>query len=172
MRRSANGYQVTSCKRPFFLSSTSAFLRIVYLGSPCSTLTKWAPFSFSLLQGRRSFYAGERRDRPQPVNSTPDPCCGKHKRPIFTLRNGIRTYVHAANSTLRAHAAKKPNSQNGLKADVRKSGRALALPFSRPWARLEVPHDVWSRRCNVFNPNEDNMLGGPSVFHANLRLDP
>ena len=39
--------------------------------------------------------------------------------PVSPLRAGSKFYAHAAFSTLRAHAAGKPNLQNGLIVDIR-----------------------------------------------------
>ena len=55
---------------------------------------------------------------PQSVNSTFDPCCTLHEWLVFPLRGSTKFYARAAFSTLRVHAAGKPNSQNGLRAGL------------------------------------------------------
>ena len=50
-------------------------------------------------------------------NSTPDPCCTLHEWLVLPPRGSTEFYADAAFSTLRAHAARKPNSHNGLQAD-------------------------------------------------------
>ena len=53
------------------------------------------------------------------VNSTSDPCCTLHEWLVFPPCGRTEFYVDAAFSTLRAHAAGKPNSHNGLFLAVR-----------------------------------------------------
>ena len=48
-----------------------------------------------------------------------DPCCTLHEWLVFPPRGSTEFYADAAFSTLRAHAAKKPNLHNGLFADFR-----------------------------------------------------
>jgi hypothetical protein len=54
------------------------------------------------------------RESPQSVNSTIDPWCALHEWLVFPLRGSTKFYADAAFATLRAHAAGKQNSQNGL----------------------------------------------------------
>ena len=56
---------------------------------------------------------------PRLVNSTPDPCCEAHEWLFIPLRGGTGFLAHAAFFPLRAHAAKKMNSQDGLLAAIR-----------------------------------------------------
>ena len=51
---------------------------------------------------------------PRFVTLTPDPCCGLHEWSFLPLRGGIEFVAHAAFFVLRARAARKPNSQDGL----------------------------------------------------------
>jgi len=53
---------------------------------------------------------------PQPVNSTADPCCDFHRWPLSPLRDGINFLANAAFFVLRAHAARKSNSQVGAQS--------------------------------------------------------
>jgi len=52
------------------------------------------------------------------VNSASDPCCTLHEWLVLPLRDCTEFYADAAFSTLRAHAAGKPNSHNGLEAAI------------------------------------------------------
>ena len=56
---------------------------------------------------------------PQSVNSTSDPCCTRHEWLVFPPGGSTEFFAGAAFSTLRAHAAGKPNSHFGRIADVR-----------------------------------------------------
>ena len=48
------------------------------------------------------------------VNSTFDPRCTLHQWLVFPLRGSTEFFADAAFPSLRAHAAEKPNSHNGL----------------------------------------------------------
>jgi len=56
---------------------------------------------------------------PRCVSSTSDPCCTLHEWLVFPPRGSTEFYADAAFSTLRVHAARKPNSHNGLKPAIR-----------------------------------------------------
>jgi hypothetical protein len=51
---------------------------------------------------------------PQCVNLASDRCCTLHEWLVFPPRGSTEFYADAAFFTLRAHAARKPNSHNGL----------------------------------------------------------
>jgi hypothetical protein len=53
------------------------------------------------------------------VSSTSDLCCALHEWLVSPLRGSTEFYADAAFSTLRAHAAGKPNSRNGLVSAIR-----------------------------------------------------
>ena len=55
---------------------------------------------------------------PHSVSSTADLCCTLHEWLVSTLRGGTDSYANAAFSMLRAHAAGKTISHNGLRADL------------------------------------------------------
>lgn len=72
---------------------------------------------------------------PQSVNSTPDPCCNLPEWLDFLLRGSTETYADAAFSMLRALAAWKSDSHNGLEAAMRQCGDRFCI-FG--WADTEV----------------------------------
>ena len=65
---------------------------------------------------------------PQPVNLGNKSRCGMLEWLVFTPRSGAESDAVAAIFVLRAHAARKPNSQNGLKPDIRRTDPNLNNP--------------------------------------------
>jgi hypothetical protein len=57
---------------------------------------------------------------PRCVNPVFQNCCGSPEWLVFPPRSSTEYYADAAFSTLRAHAARKPNSHNGLVPDFRR----------------------------------------------------
>ncbi len=56
---------------------------------------------------------------PRLVNSLSSGCCVCPQRPVFQPRCSAGNTAHAEKSVLRAHAARKPNSQDGLSPVIR-----------------------------------------------------
>lgn len=86
----------------------------------------------------------------QSANSTSDPCCTLHEWLVFPLRSSTGIYAHAAFPTPRARAARKPNSQIGLRAVVRCVLRKGPLSI---WAVVSLPNDIpWHPICSTSIP--------------------
>ena len=74
----------------------------------------------------------EGRESPCPVKLASQVRCAVDEWRLFRLRRRTGFLAHAAKSPLRAHAAEKSNSQDGLTVDVRRCGvRDQAAPDSR-----------------------------------------
>jgi hypothetical protein len=67
---------------------------------------------------------------PQCVNLTSDLCCIQHEWLVFPLRSKSKFYADTAFSTLRAQAARKPNSHKGFKPAIKDNSIGLAHPTS------------------------------------------
>jgi len=87
---------------------------------------------------------------PQSVNSTSHPCCTLHEWLVSPPRGSTELYADAAFSTLRAHAARKPNSHNGLYPVI------LRPAASRPLGAMladthgpEQPFSAHSKCCGA-----------------------
>jgi hypothetical protein len=86
---------------------------------------------------------------PSPEISTPDPCCGPHQWPLFSLRDGMVVFAHAAFLMLRARAARNSNSQVGLRPAVRRcAASSRSEQISGQFSLLSIAASIISLICS------------------------
>lgn len=96
--------------------------------------------SKKLPQLRKNAVSASGRFVPQSVSSTDLSCCALHERPIFPPRGSTEFYADAAFSTLRAHTARKSDSQVGFSRHLSCADHERLVQETAPFA---ATHTNW-----------------------------